>query len=169
MAGSAAVGTVENPPSCTLAIAVVDDDLLTAGWIGDSRVYWLGDDGAAEQLSVDDSWATEQVAAGMPVKVAEADTKAHAITRWLGADAPAGPASTAATAVRSPGWALVCSDGLWNYCSGASELAALVREHGGGPPAIPSPSPRASSTGRTSRVDTTTSRWPSPGSPPPDP
>jgi serine/threonine protein phosphatase PrpC/RNA polymerase subunit RPABC4/transcription elongation factor Spt4 len=129
VAGSAAVGTVENPPSCTLAIAVVDGDLLTAGWIGDSRVYWLGDDGAAEQLSVDDSWATEQVAAGVPVKVAEADVKAHAITRWLGVDAPAGPASTAATAVRSPGWALVCSDGLWNYCSGASELAALLREH----------------------------------------
>jgi serine/threonine protein phosphatase PrpC len=27
------------------------------------------------------------------------------------------------------GWLLVCSDGLWNYCSGASDLAVLVAQH----------------------------------------
>ena len=26
-----------------------------------------------------------------------------------------------------PGWVLVCSDGLWNYCSEAQDLGALVR------------------------------------------
>ncbi len=25
-----------------------------------------------------------------------------------------------------PGWVLVCSDGLWNYCSEAGDLAALL-------------------------------------------
>ena len=56
----------QNPPSCTFAAAVVDGELVVAGWIGDSRVYWLGDDGTALQLSVDDSWATEQVEHGLP-------------------------------------------------------------------------------------------------------
>jgi serine/threonine protein phosphatase PrpC len=27
-----------------------------------------------------------------------------------------------------PGWLLVCSDGLWNYCSAAQDLADLVRQ-----------------------------------------
>jgi serine/threonine protein phosphatase PrpC len=27
-----------------------------------------------------------------------------------------------------PGWLMLCSDGLWNYCSAAEELAALVRK-----------------------------------------
>jgi serine/threonine protein phosphatase PrpC len=27
-----------------------------------------------------------------------------------------------------PGWLLVCSDGLWNYCSAAQDLADLVRK-----------------------------------------
>ena len=27
-----------------------------------------------------------------------------------------------------PGWVLVCSDGLWNYCSPAVDMAALVHE-----------------------------------------
>jgi len=33
-----------------------------------------------------------------------------------------------------PGWLLVCSDGLWNYCSAAEDLAALVRDTAEGPP-----------------------------------
>ena len=76
----------DNPPSCTFVAAVVDGPLIVAGWVGDSRAYWLADDGAAEQLTIDDSWAAEQIAAGIPRAVAEADPQAHAITRWLGAD-----------------------------------------------------------------------------------
>jgi serine/threonine protein phosphatase PrpC len=29
-------------------------------------------------------------------------------------------------AVDQPGWVLVCSDGLWNYCSPADDLRSLV-------------------------------------------
>jgi serine/threonine protein phosphatase PrpC len=122
----------ENPPSCTFVAAVVDHDLIVAGWIGDSRVYWLGDDGAAMQLSVDHSWASEQVALGVPRAVAEADPQAHSITRWLGRDAPNADASCASLAAPGAGWVLVCSDGLWNYCSGASDLAALVHAQDAG-------------------------------------
>jgi serine/threonine protein phosphatase PrpC len=125
----------ENPPSCTFVAAVVDGDVIVAAWVGDSRAYWLPDDGPAEQLTVDDSWATEQVRVGVPREVAEADPKAHAITKWLGIDSPEVDASTSATVASGPGWLLVCSDGLWNYCSDADDLRLLVGRQPPEPPA----------------------------------
>lgn len=127
----ASTGASDNPPSCTFVAAVVDDDLLVAGGVGDSRAYWLPDGGPAQQLSADDSWAAEQVAQGMPREAAEADRRAHAITRWLGADSPDVSVTCSATTVSSPGWLLVCSDGLWNYCSEAADLADLVAARAG--------------------------------------
>ena len=116
----------DNPPSSTFVAAVADGAVIVAAWVGDSRAYWLPDDGPAEQLSVDDSWASEQIAAGVPREVAEAGPKAHAITKWLGIDSPDIDASTTTTVATAPGWLLVCSDGLWNYCSAAEDLRALA-------------------------------------------
>ena len=61
-----------------------------AGNVGDSRVYWLPDaaDEPARQLGRDDSFAQEQMAAGVPRQEAETGPHAHSITRWLGRDAP---------------------------------------------------------------------------------
>jgi serine/threonine protein phosphatase PrpC len=115
-----------NPPSCTLAAAVADGDLIVAAWVGDSRIYWLPDSGPATQLSVDHSWTTEQVALGVPRHVAESGSMAHAITRWLGADAPDPNPVCATVVVDGPGWLLVCSDGLWNYCPGPGEVDVVV-------------------------------------------
>ncbi len=117
----------DHAPSCTFVAAVVDDDLLVAGWLGDSRVYWLPDDGPAQQLTADDSWAGELMSRGVPREAAEASPQAHAITRWLGPDAEDVTARTTATVLDGPGWVLVCSDGLWNYCSRAEDLAPLLR------------------------------------------
>jgi serine/threonine protein phosphatase PrpC len=114
------------PPSCTFVTAVLDGPFVVAGWVGDSRAYWLPDSGVPLQLTVDDSWATDQVALGMPRDEAEDDTRAHSITRWLGIDAPDPTARCASTSIDGPGWLLVCSDGLWNYCSPAADLRALV-------------------------------------------
>jgi len=119
----------ENAASCTFAAAVVDRELVVAGWVGDSRVYWLGDDQTAVQLSIDDSWVTEQVDNGMSRTQAEADPMAHSITRWLGADATDPTARCGSLAATGAGWVLVCSDGLWNYCSGASDLADLIAKY----------------------------------------
>jgi len=116
----------ESPPSTTYVAAVVDGPVLVTAWVGDSRCYWLPDDGAAIQVSTDDSWASAQIAQGTLREVAEADPRAHAITRWLGVDSPGGEPSTASVALGTPGWVLVCSDGLWNYCSPADELRSLV-------------------------------------------
>lgn len=121
------LGTLDDPPSCTFAAAVVDGPLLVAGWVGDSRVLWVPDDGEAQQLSVDDSWAQDMIAQGMDRRTAENAPQGHAITRWLGPDAHDADARCTATVPGVPGWVVVCSDGLWNYCSPAHELGALVR------------------------------------------
>jgi serine/threonine protein phosphatase PrpC len=114
--------------------AVLDGSLLVAGWVGDSRAYWLPDEGPAGALTVDDSFAAEQVAHGVPRHEAENGPHAHAITRWLGLDAPDHTPRTVSRELDTPGWVLVCSDGLWNYCSEADDLATLVRQtaHGSG-------------------------------------
>jgi serine/threonine protein phosphatase PrpC len=115
-----------NPPSTTFVAGVLATHLLVVGWVGASRAYWLPDAGEALQLSTDDSWAAEAMALGVPRDEAENGPNAHAITRWLGADAPDPTPHTTHITPAGPGWVLLCSDGLWNYCSEAGELAALV-------------------------------------------
>jgi serine/threonine protein phosphatase PrpC len=125
-----------NPPSTTFVAAVLQGRDAFVGWVGDSRAYWLPDGAPAEQLSVDDSWAAEAIALGVPREEAESGPKSHAITRWLGADAPDPYPRTLARRLDGPGWLLLCSDGLWNYCSEAGALGQLVadtREHAGAP------------------------------------
>ena len=122
-------GEVSNPPSCTIAAAVVEDGLVVAGNVGDSRVYWLPDDPSipASQLGRDDSFAYEQMARGVDRESAETGPFAHSITRWLGADAP-DDLTPHMTSVPSGarGWLVVCSDGLWNYVSEPEDLRRLV-------------------------------------------
>ncbi len=126
-----------NPPSCTFVAAVVENGLVVAGNVGDSRAYWVPDTGEAVMLTRDDSFAAEQIAAGVPREQAEHGPQAHAITRWLGSDAPPHAPRTTSFEPGGPGWLLLCSDGLWNYSSEPAELAALVRrtaaENGGRP------------------------------------
>ncbi|SFJ70228.1 Serine/threonine protein phosphatase PrpC [Cellulomonas sp. KH9] len=118
----------QDPPSCTFAAAVAGPGLLVAGWLGDSRVYWLPDAGTPEQLTEDDSVAAELMADGMSRAAAERSPQAHAITRWLGADAEDTTARTVATRPGGPGWVLACSDGLWNYASAPEAVADLLRD-----------------------------------------
>jgi serine/threonine protein phosphatase PrpC len=115
-----------SPPSCTFVVTIADGKAIVAANVGDSRAYWLPDDGPAEQLTVDDSWATERIKAGVPRDEAEADPKAHAITRWLGIDSPSVDATVTTTTITGPGWLLACSDGLWNYCSDSNALRSLL-------------------------------------------
>ncbi|MFC0628878.1 PP2C family protein-serine/threonine phosphatase [Kribbella deserti] len=131
-----------NPASCTFVAAVVENGLIVAGNVGDSRAYWFPDAGEAVGLTVDDSWAAELMATGVSRHEAETGPHAHAITRWLGTDAPDHTPKTTHLRAESAGWLLVCSDGLWNYCSEAVPLGELVRrtaaEHGGEPRAMSS-------------------------------
>jgi serine/threonine protein phosphatase PrpC len=115
-----------NPASCTFVAAVLAGTELAVGWVGDSRAYWLPESAAPRLLTVDDSFAAEQIADGVPRADAESGPQAHAITRWLGSDAPDHTPRTVSLDLDGPGWLLVCSDGLWNYCSEAQDLAGVV-------------------------------------------
>jgi serine/threonine protein phosphatase PrpC len=124
------------PPGTTIVVALVFRKSLTVGWVGDSRAYWVSEQGA-ELCTTDHSWINEAVARG---EVTEAEAQlsplAHALTRCLG------PLETDATtiadvepdvrtkALPGPGKLVLCTDGLWNYFPSAPAIAGLV--HGAG-------------------------------------
>ncbi len=102
-------------------------------WIGDSRAYWLAGDGSSRLLSTDDSWAEEIANAGlMSREDAARDRRAHVLTRWLGRDAPSGPAHARRVRLGVPGLLMLCSDGLWNHLPDPDVLARLAAPALGG-------------------------------------
>jgi serine/threonine protein phosphatase PrpC len=117
-----------HPPSCTLVCARHDpaDGLVTVGWVGDSRAYWLAQPGSAEpsRLLTADHTAEAAAAAGTLDPVVAA-ARPDAITRWLGADGEAEP-DLAGFTPAGPGALLLCTDGLWKYLPDAAGLAALA-------------------------------------------
>jgi serine/threonine protein phosphatase PrpC len=115
--------------ACTFSAAVLENHTIHFGNVGDSRVYWIPDPGAPDQpvqLSVDDSVASARIAMGVSRAEAENGPGAHAITKWLGRDSSDFTPMTASLRVATPGWLLVCSDGLWNYASEARALQELI-------------------------------------------
>jgi PPM family protein phosphatase len=128
------------PPSTTIVAAIVSPSVspnlessaessamtqITLGWLGDSRAYWFAPEGqASQQLTQDHSWCEDMVATGqMSREEAERSLQAHAITRWLGADADGEMEPTIAQFdLALPGRLLLCSDGLWNYASDVLQL-----------------------------------------------
>ena len=122
-------------PSTTAVAALVRGNQVTVGWVGDSRAYWIPlvpSQGVGVQLTRDHAWAAEMVATGqMSAAEAARSPKAHAITRWIGADAgeDCGP-EVATYALTGPGYLLLSSDGLWNYAANPGELAALIQAAG---------------------------------------
>ncbi|MBA0049801.1 serine/threonine-protein phosphatase [Streptomyces sp. AJS327] len=119
----------KNSPACTVVSVLVSEGILTVGWVGDSRAYWVPEDRAVApaRLTEDDSWAAQMVAAGLMNEAeAYADRRAHAITGWLGADAYEVEPHTASFRLEDPGVVVVCTDGLWNYAESAEEMASAV-------------------------------------------
>ncbi|MEV6597543.1 PP2C family serine/threonine-protein phosphatase [Actinoplanes sp. NPDC051346] len=114
-------------PACTIVAACVRGREIGYGWVGDSRAYWIPDEGDAEQLTEDDSWAAHAIGLGIDPRAAAVDPRAHAITAWLGADAGPVEPHTATLRPEQPGLLVLCSDGLWNYLSDPVEFAATVR------------------------------------------
>ncbi|MEU5834181.1 protein phosphatase 2C domain-containing protein [Streptomyces diacarni] len=129
LAADTPVDPAKNAPACTVVGALNCAGILTVGWIGDSRAYWVPDDpgAGAARLTEDDSWAAQMVAAGLMSEAeAYADPRAHAITGWLGADAYELDPHTASFQPESTGVVVVCTDGLWNYAESADEMAAAL-------------------------------------------
>ncbi len=122
----------ENVPSTTALAALVRGDEITLGWAGDSRAYWIDTQGAAA-WTCDHSWLTEALASGEYTLAEARDApQAHAITRWLGADAdPASEPEIAYYRAQAGGLLLLCTDGLWNYTPEPELLAELAAGHEG--------------------------------------
>jgi serine/threonine protein phosphatase PrpC len=113
-------------PSCTLVSALCRGGEIVIGSVGDSRAYWI-DAGGSRQLTVDDSWAEERVAEGvMTAEQAMRDPRSHAITNWVGPDAPERPPQIVVLKPDRPGRLLLCTDGLWNYLASSDELTEFV-------------------------------------------
>lgn len=118
----------KDPPGATLVAALVRGGVVTLGWLGDSRAYWIGGT-TATLLTHDHSWVNAVVDAGeMTEEDALLAPEAHAITRCLGPLNDGVPEPTILTVTPSgPGRLLLCTDGLWNYAPGAEQLAGLAR------------------------------------------
>jgi serine/threonine protein phosphatase PrpC len=144
---AAAVSTLgepgTNPPSCTYVSAIVTPDEVTIGWVGDSRAYWLdGTDSAC--LTVDDSLAMQLAAKAAAegtgpdhpeLPAADADPRALALVRWLGADSEETEPKVVVFTPNGPGTVLVCSDGLHRYLPEPERLAEAAAAVSGTPAA----------------------------------
>jgi serine/threonine protein phosphatase PrpC len=106
---------------------VLEGTRISHANVGDSRCYWLPDEGEPVQLTVDDSVAQSQIASGVAKEVAETGEFAHAITKWLGRDSQDIVPAVGSLEVTGSGWLLACSDGLWNYASAPSAIQEQVR------------------------------------------
>ncbi len=110
-------------PSCTYVSTVITAEAAVVGWVGDSRVYWLGLGGTESTvLTSDDTVAAELIAEGMAEAEALAVHQAHALSKWIGADAGEIEPGVQTFTPTGPGLVLLCSDGLWNYLPEARAL-----------------------------------------------
>jgi serine/threonine protein phosphatase PrpC len=121
--------------STTLTLALVRTGEIVVANVGDSRAYWIGEDGRNALLSVDDSWENYAGTAGFPESVARDPSRRHEITAWLGPDADLISPHVARHHPHGKGLLVLCSDGLWNYTDSPDALARLVSQSGDKRPA----------------------------------
>jgi serine/threonine protein phosphatase PrpC len=122
-------------PSCTFVSAVVTPTEVTVGSVGDSRIYWIAAPGSeampSQVLTQDDTVAAELMAEGLSEEEANAVYQAHALSKWIGADAGEIEPRVTTVAPGGPGHVLLCSDGLWNYVPDAQALTDVMPAEGG--------------------------------------
>ena len=113
----------------TMTVALVDDDLVHFGHVGDSRAYLVRDH-ALEQLTEDHSLVGELVRSGrLSPEEAEYHPHRSVITRVLGTD-PEVDVDTFSIGARPGDLFMLCSDGLSSMVDDA-RILALIEEHPG--------------------------------------
>ena len=111
----------------TMTVALVEDDHVTIGHVGDSRAYRLRDDGL-EQLTEDHSLVAELVRSGrLSPEEAETHPQRSVITRVLGTDADV-DVDTFTIETRDGDVFLICSDGLTTMVD-ESRIVDVVTEN----------------------------------------
>jgi serine/threonine protein phosphatase PrpC len=118
-------GSLETAPSSTFVCGIATHEEITVGWIGDSRAYWVSDSPQepSKRLTLDDTLVAQLVEAD-----ASRHLNAHALARWVGADAEESPPNIVTVKPGAPGRLIVCSDGLWNYLPEAEAIAARTSD-----------------------------------------
>lgn len=110
----------------TAVVAVVKEDKLTVGHIGDSRAYLLRQGEAIRQITADHSWVEEQVRRGVMSRPdAEASPYRNYILRSVGVE-PTVEADTVTIALQEGDRVLLCSDGLSGYIDGDALAEHIV-------------------------------------------
>jgi protein phosphatase len=111
----------------TMTVALVEDDRVAFGHVGDSRAYLIRD-GEIEQLTEDHSLVNELLKSG---KLSPAEAETHpqrsVITRALGTD-PDVDVDTFTIVVQTGDLFLLCSDGLTDMVS-QSDILELVERN----------------------------------------
>ncbi|WP_407555012.1 protein phosphatase 2C domain-containing protein [Streptomyces sp. Pv4-95] len=92
---TALASSADTAPACTFVAGIAGPEGIWSAWIGDSRAYWLPDEGPGMALTEDDSGEHEALAA------------------WLGADADDPAARVRSYRPSTAGRLLLCTDGLW--------------------------------------------------------
>jgi protein phosphatase len=108
----------------TMTIALLEDDTVRIGHVGDSRAYLIRD-GRLEQLTEDHSLVAELVRAGrLSPEEAERHPQRSVITRVLGTEADV-VVDTFSIAARDGDVFMLCSDGLTSMVDDATILAVV--------------------------------------------
>ncbi len=111
----------------TAVCAVIRDQELIIGHVGDSRAYlWHSDQ--LQRLTVDHSWVTEQIAAGaLPANAALSHPYRSLITRSLGNKPDVLPEIRHVDALADGDRIMLCTDGLYDGVPDA-EIAQVLKK-----------------------------------------
>ena len=113
----------------TMTIALVEDDRVAFGHVGDSRAYLIRD-GQLEQLTDDHSLVAELVRSGkLTPEEAESHPQRSVITRALGTEADV-DVDTFSVPVEPGDLFLLCSDGLTSMVDDRAILDAVEQNRG---------------------------------------
>jgi serine/threonine protein phosphatase PrpC len=111
----------------TITVALVEDDLVSIGHVGDSRAY-LVRDASLEQLTEDHSLVAELLRSGkLSPEEAETHPQRSVITRALGTD-PDVDVDTFSVETQPGDLFLICSDGLTSMVAD-EEILRTIEDH----------------------------------------
>lgn len=118
-ASNAAASITASDDGCsatTIACAIAVGNTIAWANVGDSRVYWVEDGIGTILLSKDD---IEKPTTG-------SESRSPILTQWLGKGAPSGKTHEGSFIASSPGWLMVCSDGLSDHIMSEGQLTDLI-------------------------------------------
>jgi PPM family protein phosphatase len=118
-----------DPPSTTAIAALIEANVATIGWLGDSRAYWVPatEPDSAQQLSHDHTW-NQPSGLDQPASTEAQPNHSHVITQWIGADAEQTSPSIVTFEITTPGHLILCSDGFWNYLFEPRDLSRFISQ-----------------------------------------